>query len=105
MRATDIPDLVYLIGPSQCAEICRIDMYMTLASSIQRTVKKETAEGPYAGPWARFGGGGRTFRSLQSIVVTYPIDLNSDALAISRSLQTMFGNTDLEVSFRPATYW
>ncbi|KAF1358676.1 hypothetical protein EJ07DRAFT_156511 [Lizonia empirigonia] len=96
MEARDIPDLVDLIGPSQCAEICRIEMYMSLASSIHRRVKQETAQGPFAGPWARFGGGSSIFRSLRRIVVTYPINLNSDAMSISRSLQTMFGNTDLE---------
>ena len=104
MESKHIPDLVDWVGQTQCAQIVRIEMFLSLAGAIHRMVRRESIQGPYAGPWA--ASGDRIFPSLACVVVTYPIYLEEEeAIQVGTSLQTLFGNPNLEVHFSAATYW
>ncbi|KAF9693890.1 hypothetical protein EKO04_008539 [Ascochyta lentis] len=103
MDGRDLSQLVDLIGQMQCADICCIEMFMSLASSIHRNVKSNTLSPPYGGAWN--DGESHVFKSLSRIVVTYAIRLDAGAEQIGASLRTLFGNAELKVVFRSATYW
>ena len=99
-----IPDLVKWVGQAQCAQIVRIEMFLSLANAIHRMVRRASVPGRYTGPWA--ASGDRIFPSLSSVVVTYPFYLEDDeGVRIRTALRTLFGNPDLHVHFRAATYW
>lgn len=103
MQGKHMPDLVNWVGQAQCAQLVQINMFLSLASAIRRMVRGATLQGPYVRPWA--ASGDRSFPSLARVVVTYPIYLSDDAVEIGTSLQTLFGNSALDVHFCAATYW
>lgn len=103
MEGKHVADMVEWIGAPQCARIVEIGMFQSLAGAILRQVRDATVEGEYTGPWAV--GGDRAFPALERVVITYPTRVTEDAREIVIALQTLFGNTDLEVGFGEAGYW
>jgi hypothetical protein len=104
MEGRHIPDLVKWVGQAQCAQIVRIEMFLSLAGAIYRMVRRHSIRGSYTGPWA--ASGDRIFPSLSCVVVTYSTYLeDGEDFQIGTSLQTFFGNSDLQVHFCAATYW
>lgn len=103
MESRHLSDFVDWVGGPQCAQIVEIGMFQSLAGAIYRKVRDATVQRQYTGPWS--ASGDRIFQSLKRVMVTYPIYLNEDADDIVTSLQTLFGNMDLDVQFRAATYW
>ncbi|KAH6639846.1 hypothetical protein C7974DRAFT_470275, partial [Boeremia exigua] len=100
MEGRHIADLVDWVGQAQCAQIIQIDMFQSLAGAIRPRVKEASPQGQYNGLWD--ASGEQIFSSLKRVVVTYPITLADDAVEIGESLQTLFGNPDLDVQFRGA---
>ncbi|KAF1928504.1 uncharacterized protein M421DRAFT_4976 [Didymella exigua CBS 183.55] len=103
IESRHLPDLVNWVGGPQCARVVEIGMFLSLAGAIHRQIRRSTVQGSYTGPWSTSGD--QVFPLLKRVIITYPTYINEDAYNVETSLQTLFGNMDLEVEFRAAVYW